>query len=280
MRILSLRDLSLSSEELKEIAKLIAQKRGIKDYESMSKDKLLSAVRASESTEKIREEIKKLHHGFSKSEIKEIKKHLYEIENKRRLSASKKSRKYLLKIEEKVSRLKEYFDYDAEYKGIKDIEGLFDSLLGEDYYKPIIVNGAFGNNYVRYESKGDKDKVLAVNEYLDIIRSQLVDMINDHKIKGEWKIQLTAEIDFISSKPDSDETRTMRTKSDNVRIMIGSERNEDIEELFESLLQKYQEGLEEKMEGSDFVFDSVDALYYDLKSTSLGKGISYMQKRI
>ena len=280
MRILSLRDLSLSSEELKEIAKLIAQKRGIKDYESMSKDKLLSAVRASESTEKIREEIKKLHHGFSKSEIKEIKKHLYEIENKRRLSASKKSRKYLLKIEEKVSRLKEYFDYDAEYKGIKDIEGLFDSSLGEDYYKPIIVNGAFGNNYVRYESKGDKDKVLAVNEYLDIIRSQLVDMINDHKIKGEWKIQLTAEIDFISSKPDSDETRTMRTKSDNVRIMIGSERNEDIEELFESLLQKYQEGLEEKMEGSDFVFDSVDALYYDLKSTSLGKGISYMQKRI
>ena len=47
MRSLSLRDLSLSSEELKEIAKLLAQKRGIKDYESVSKDKLLSALKAS-----------------------------------------------------------------------------------------------------------------------------------------------------------------------------------------------------------------------------------------
>ena len=46
----------------------------------MFKDKLLSALKASEinfdktRTEKIREEIKKLQHKFSKSEIKEIKK--------------------------------------------------------------------------------------------------------------------------------------------------------------------------------------------------------------
>ena len=31
----SLRDLNLSSEELKEIAKLLARKRGIKGYENM-----------------------------------------------------------------------------------------------------------------------------------------------------------------------------------------------------------------------------------------------------
>ena len=40
------------------------------------------------------------------------------------------------------------------------------------------------------------------------------------------------EINFISSKPDSDETRTMRPKSDNIEIMIGSETDEIIEELF------------------------------------------------
>ena len=34
----SLRDLNLSSEELKEIAQFFAQKRGIKDYESMPED--------------------------------------------------------------------------------------------------------------------------------------------------------------------------------------------------------------------------------------------------
>ena len=38
MSNLSLRDLNQSSEELKEIAKLLARKRGIKGYESMPKD--------------------------------------------------------------------------------------------------------------------------------------------------------------------------------------------------------------------------------------------------
>ena len=66
-------------------------------------------------------------------------------------------------------------------------------------------------------------------------------------------------INFISSK-DSDETRTMHTKSNNVEIMIGSETNEIIEGLFESFLQKYQGGLEESMRGSEFVCDSVDVL--------------------
>ena len=102
--------------------------------------------------------------------------------------------------------------------------------IGEDCYKPIIVNGAFNNNYIQYESKGDKDKILTVNEYLDMIRPYLVDMINDHKIKSEWKIQLTMAINFISSKPDSDEARIMHAKSENVEIMIGSETDEVIEE--------------------------------------------------
>ena len=52
----------------------------------------------------------------------------------------------------------------------------------------------------------------------------------------------------------------MHSKSDNVEIMIGSETNEIIEELFKSLLQRCQEGLEESMRGSEFMFDSVDAL--------------------
>ena len=56
-------------------------------------------------------------------------------------------------------------------------------------------------------------------------------------------------INFISSK-DSDETRTMHTKNNNVEIMMGSETDEIIEELFKSFLQKYQEGLEDPMRGS------------------------------
>ena len=82
-------------------------------------------------------------------------------------------------------------------------------------------------------------------------------------------------IKFISSK-DSDDTRTMHTKSNNVEIMIGSETDEIIEDLFESFLQKYQKGLEESMRGSEFVYDSVDVLYYNLNKVSLSRGGSYI----
>ena len=66
----------------------------------------------------------------------------------------------------------------------------------------------------------------------------LRDMINNHKapvklksLSGEiidddtfreWKIQLTMQTDFISSK-DSKETQAIDTKSDNMEIMMGSE---------------------------------------------------------
>ena len=111
--------------------------------------------------------------------------------------------------------------------------------IDEDYYKPIIAKSAFDGNYIQYESKGDKGKNLSIKKYLNIIKSYLIDITNEQKTHGlvryhsgnkswleetfsEWKIQLTMAINFISSK-DSDETRTMHTKSNNVVIMIGSE---------------------------------------------------------
>ena len=163
--------------------------------------------------------------------------------------------------------------------------------IDEDYYKPIISNGAFNNNYIQYESKGSKDKILTPSEYLDMIRPYLSDIINDHKTQDEWrihsgntitenktqrewKIHLTMAINFISSK-DSDETRTMHAKSNNVEIMMGSETDEIIKDFFKSILQRYQEGLKESVRGSEFIFDSVDALYYDLNKISLRRGRLY-----
>ena len=78
-------------------------------------------------------------------------------------------------------------------------------------------------------------------------------------------------INFISSR-DSDEACTMHTKSDNIEIMMDSETDEIIEELFKSLWQRYQEGLEESMKGSEFIFDSVDVLHYDLNKVILNRG--------
>ena len=103
-------------------------------------------------------------------------------------------------------------------------------------------------------------------------------MINDHKTKGEWKILLTMSINFMYSK-DSEETRTMHTKSHIIEIMMSSETDEIIKELFKSLLQKYQKDLEESMKGSESVFDSVELLYYHLKRISLKRGGSYVDSR-
>ena len=67
----------------------------------------------------------------------------------------------------------------------------------------------------------------------------------------------------------------MYTKCISVEIMTGSDTNEVIEKCFESLLQKYQKNLEEKMCGSEFVFDGVNALHYDLNEISLNGDGSY-----
>ena len=93
-----------------------------------------------------------------------------------------------------------------------------------------------------------------------MVRPYLSNIINDHNIKREWKIQLTMEINFISSR-DSNETHTMYITNNNIEITRGRDADEITDKLFESLLQKYQEGLEEKLKGSDLVFDCVDLLY-------------------
>ena len=58
--------------------------------------------------------------------------------------------------------------------------------------------------------------------------------------------------------------------------MMGSEADEIIEELFDSLLQRYEKGLEVKIRESEFTFDSVDSLYYKLHKISLSRGGSYI----
>ena len=105
-----------------------------------------------------------------------------------------------------------------------------------------------------------------------MIMPYLENMINNHKatirdsnsiikddLSGEWKIQLTMRINFVSSL-DPGKNRIMDSKSDNVQIIMGIKTDYIIKELFESFLKNYQKDLEEKTKDSNFVFESVDLL--------------------
>ena len=269
---LILKDLKLSKEDSRDIIELQARKRNIKNYKHKSNDKLLQAIKENKTPKQqpknkkridsIREVLKDLRYKLSKDKLDKIRQDLYNIEKTKQFD-SKKTNKRLNELEKKLFELEKYRDHDDyEYKGIKDIKDLFKLSIDEDHYKPILVY-----NYAQYESKGDR--ILTVQEYLALIEKYLRELINHYKNKGEWKIQLTAEINFISLKPGSDETRVMYTRSDNEEFMNGSDTDEVIKLLFESFLQKYEENLQEKMKGSDFEFDGVNFLYYDFNKTSI-----------
>ena len=146
MMDLKLKDLNLSSKELRHITKYLAKKRNIADYKSKSNDELLRSIKNKDNKQQqridvIREELKELGYKLPKSELKDIKKRLYNIESKKKLLNSKRTIKYLDELNKKIDKLDRYYrDYDDyEYKGIKDIKDLFKLSIDKDYYKPILV---------------------------------------------------------------------------------------------------------------------------------------------
>ena len=155
---------------------------------------------------------------------------------------------------------------------IENIRNLF-SILD---YEPLLIKTGFHNNYLEYMSNGNNS--LSFNEYLELIKPYLYDLINVYKAKGEWKLQLSAEISFVfSQKPDSNEIRIMYARSTPEEIIIGSETEEVAENLIMQFLQKYQDNLQNKMKGSDFIFNGTNYLYYDLNRITISKGGSYIE---
>ena len=72
---------------------------------------------------------------------------------------------------------------DIKDKVLRDVRTLFESDE-EDYYKPIRTGNAFSNNYIEYESKRDKDKmlprgVILIKGYLNKVKPYLNALIDD-----------------------------------------------------------------------------------------------------
>ena len=213
MENIKLGDLYLAKSESRNIIELLAKMRNINDYKSKSNDRLHEIFKKQsknkERIDNIREDLKNLSYKLSKSELKEIKTNLYNIQKRKKIS-TKKTNKYLDELDKKILKLEKYHDYDDhECKGIKYIKYLFKPSIDKDYYKPVLAKSGYNNNFVQYESKGDK--ILSIQEYLTLIEKYLKKLINQYKKEGEWKIQLIAEMNLISLKPGSDETCVMYT---------------------------------------------------------------------
>ena len=171
MENIKLGDLYLSGKESRNIFELLAKMRNINIYKSKSNDRLHEIFKKQSKNKQridnIREDLKDLSYKLSKSELKEIKTNLYNIEKRKKIS-TKKTNKYLDELDKKILKLEKYHDYDDhEYKGIKDIKDLFEPSIDKDYYKPVLVKSGHNNNFVQYESKGDK--ILSIQEYLALI---------------------------------------------------------------------------------------------------------------
>ena len=275
MENIKLGDLYLSKEESKDIIEFLAKKRNTKNYKNKSSDRFSKIFKKQSKNKKriddIKDELKNPTYNISQSESKDIKRTLYNIE-KRNVVGLRKTKRYLDELDKKILKLDKYHDYnDYEYKGMKD---LFKLSIDKDHYKPILVKSGYNNNYVQYGSKGDR--ILTIQEYLGLIEKYLRKLINHYKNEGEWKIQLIAEINFISLKPGSDGTRVMYTRSNNEEFVNGSYTDEVIKLLFEPFLQKHEVNSQEKMRGSDFEFDGVHFLYYDFNKTSINRGGPYI----
>ena len=85
--------------------------------------------------------------------------------------------------------------------------------------------------------------MLSLVEHRNKITPYLKDIIKNLKKSDTWKIQSAIANNFISFI-DDDKGRVMHSKSGSIEIMINDEADEVIEELFDSLKNRYQNNLE------------------------------------
>ena len=214
-------------------------------------------------------------HTLSREEINKNRTNIYKKEAIYNILSEKdklksKESKILNRITTYFNKMHEDLSKKNKYQE-NTIYGL-DLLFNDDYYyKPMEIKRAFNGNYILYESNGDKDALLSIPEYFIKIKPYLRDFIDFYNRFGKWKIQLSMHITFISFT-DTTERQIMHSKSDNAESM----RRCWYEELIDTFMQRYQEGLETKMKGSSYIFDHVNLLEYHFHKISLNRGSSYI----
>ena len=152
---------------------------------------------------------------------------------------------------------------------------MFYYTILDEYYEPELFASALERNYEMYKINGDKDKELSLIDYLNTVTHNVNGLITKKKV-NERKVQLAISIIFLNYI--TNDTAEKYSHSDNVIIRPTDDSDEITTELYNSLLHRYQETLENKMEGSSFVFDYVNFLNSKFNQVDLIRGASYIKE--
>ena len=232
---------------------------------------------------------------FEEKEMKEIRPIIRDLFDKSIKQNVMRNRSKIIrnKLKEKIIRdTWTLYETEEEKKERKDLEkkkehnerlnkdGIIRDIMAhfeqeEDYYELKRVYNFWKNNYMGYESNSDKNRNLSLDENLNKIETYPRDIIINLQNSDKWEIQLAVAINFISSK-DTEEERVMHSNSDNMKFTSWDDANEVVDELPKSLRSKYQEKLETSMKGSDFIFDSIQLLYYKCHKIFFKRDGSYI----
>ena len=112
-----------------------------------------------------------------------------------------KQKKKKKKLEKEIREKKDINDRLIKDRRIGDIRALFEEEEEKkDYYKVERVSNFWNNNYSEYESNGDKNINLPLDEYLNKIEHYLRNKIIDLQNFDTWESQLIVGNNFISLK--------------------------------------------------------------------------------
>ena len=259
----------ITTKKLLSTIKLNLKSKNNKDLASKSQQKLIKSIKSQQKLAKAQLELLKSQQKLIKSIKKhkkltkqtKLKRELIKSQRKLKKQQTRKIRNSFYNIDKKLDKKINNTNVDNKINNtndedfIENVKDLFNNKLDKkindnntnDYfienirdlfsildYEPVLIKSGFGNNYLEYMSNANNS--LSFNEYLELIKPYLYDLINVYKAKGEWKLQLSAEISFVLQKPGSNEIHTMYTRSTPEEIIIGSETEEVAENLIMSIL--------------------------------------------
>ena len=205
------------------------------------------------------------------------RKRLDEIEKMTRINREQKTRllQELSEIDLDLQYKRKCLDFtndDNNYIGLKNLEYTFADL--DDYYKPILAKQSFNGNYPLYTCRGDKNRDMSIDTYLDKVIPYIRILISEKKVT-EQKIQLDIGINLMHITAPNNRI-TFYVKTDNITCLPYDNTDGILDLLLASFYDKYHDKLLLCRTSSSYAYESAERLSIHFHKIDLKRGSSYI----